>query len=71
VAEADGFEVLLSTDRNIRHQLNISGRRIAVLILGATSNRVSDLLPLMPLAVQALAVIQPGLFVEVKLPDMP
>jgi hypothetical protein len=33
-AEQAGYEVLLSTDKNIRYQQNFSGRRIALVILG-------------------------------------
>jgi len=33
-AEQAGYEVLLSTDKNIRYQQNLSGRRIALAILG-------------------------------------
>jgi hypothetical protein len=34
VAEADGFDVLLTTDENMRYQQNLAGRRIAVVVLG-------------------------------------
>lgn len=34
VAEEAGFDVLLSTDKNIRYQQNLKGRRIAVVVLG-------------------------------------
>ena len=33
-AEEGGYEVLLSTDKNIRYQQNLSGRKIALVILG-------------------------------------
>jgi hypothetical protein len=33
-AEDAGFDLLLSTDKNIRYQQNLEGRRIAILILG-------------------------------------
>ena len=33
-AEAAGFDVLLSTDKNRRYQQNLQGRRIAIVILG-------------------------------------
>lgn len=33
-AEAAGFDLLLTTDKNIRHQQNLTGRRIAVVVLG-------------------------------------
>jgi hypothetical protein len=34
-AERAGFEVFLTTDKNIRYQQNLAGRRIAVVVLGA------------------------------------
>jgi hypothetical protein len=33
-AEEAGFDVLLSTDKNIQYQQNLTGRKIAVVILG-------------------------------------
>lgn len=33
-AEAAGFEVLLTTDKNLRYQQNLEGRAIAVIVLG-------------------------------------
>jgi hypothetical protein len=33
-AEAAGYEVLLSTDKNIRYQQNLFGRKIALVVLG-------------------------------------
>jgi hypothetical protein len=33
-AEEAGFEVLLTTDKNIRYQQNLSTRRIAIVVLG-------------------------------------
>jgi hypothetical protein len=35
-AEA-GFDVLITTDQNLRHQQNLSGRRLAILVLPTTS----------------------------------
>jgi hypothetical protein len=32
-AEAAGFDLFITTDKNLRHQQNLSGRRIAVLLL--------------------------------------
>ncbi len=34
VAEDDGFHVLLTTDKNMRYQQNLTGRKIAVVVLG-------------------------------------
>jgi hypothetical protein len=36
VAEA-AFDVLITTDQNLRHQQNLSGRRLAILVLPTTS----------------------------------
>jgi hypothetical protein len=33
-AETDGFDVLPTTDRNMRYQQNLAGRKIAVVVLG-------------------------------------
>jgi hypothetical protein len=33
-AESAGFEVLVTTDKNIRYQQNLAGRRIAIVVLG-------------------------------------
>jgi hypothetical protein len=33
-AEDDGFEVLLTTDQNMRYQQNLSTRKIAIVVLG-------------------------------------
>jgi hypothetical protein len=36
-AEAAGFDALLTTDRNLRYQQNLDGRRIAIVVLSTTS----------------------------------
>ena len=33
-AEAAGFEVLLTTDKNMRYQQNMKGRKIAFVVIG-------------------------------------
>ena len=33
-AEAAGFEVFLTTDKNMRYQQNLAGRTIAVVVIG-------------------------------------
>jgi len=59
------WDVLLTSDRNIKYQQNVSGRSISILILCAKSNRMKDLLPLLPACAQALLSIQPGRVAEV------
>ncbi len=66
LAIAEGrWDVLLTSDRNIKYQQNLAGRNICILILCAKSNRMSDLLPLMPECAQALQAVLSGRVVEV------
>ncbi len=65
-AESDGFDVLVTTDQNLRYQQNLSGRRIAIVVLSVASwPRVSRHTQLV---VNALSAIAPGTFVEVSIP---
>jgi len=36
-AEAEGYEVLVTTDKNLRYQQNLAGRSIAIVVLWTTS----------------------------------
>jgi len=66
LALAEGrWDVLLTSDRNIKYQQNMTGRRISIVILCAKSNRMKDLLPLMPARAQTLLSVQAGSIVEV------
>src|SRR5438874_2525531 len=62
---AQGFEVLLTVDQNLRHQQNLQAAGVAALVLVAVTNRLADLLPLMPSARAALTSIKPGDVVEI------
>ena len=59
------WDVLLTNDRNIQYQQNMSGRGVSIVILCAKSNRMSDLLPLMPAFAKVLLSVSPGQIVEV------
>jgi hypothetical protein len=39
-AEAAGFDVLLTTDKRIRYQQNLTGRKIAIVVLGNSQWRL-------------------------------
>jgi hypothetical protein len=65
-AEEAGYEVLLSTDKNIRYQQNLQGRKIALIVLGNQQWPVVRLhLDKIAAAVDAAT---PGSFVEVDIP---
>lgn len=53
------FDLLLTLDKNLPYQQNLNTKRIAVLIVRARSNRIQDLLPVVPECLAALANIQP------------
>jgi len=62
---ARGFEVFLTVDQNLRYQLDLQKANVAVIVMIARSNRLADLLPLMPSVNKALAGIKPGEVVEI------
>ena len=59
------FDVLVTMDRGIEHQQNLSGVDLCVLILSATSNDIDDLLPLVPSIHTARVEASPGLGLRV------
>ena len=65
LAEREGYEVLVTTDQNLRHQQNLADRQIGVVVLLATAwsevrlrtNEIG----------QALIAVRPGEIVEVPI----
>ena len=57
---AGQYDVLVTCDRNIPWQNQITGLRLAVVILRARTNKLSDLLPLAPQLIRALPFLSPG-----------
>lgn len=68
-AEADGFDVLITADGNIRYQQNLTGRRIALIVLSTNIWPTIRADPAPILA--AIETIQPGDYVEVALDRPP
>jgi len=54
----------------LRYQRNLATAGIAVVVLIATSNRLAELLPLMPSVHEALIVIKVGEVLEIKAKDI-
>ena len=63
LAEREGYEVLVTTDQSLRHQQNLAGRRIGIVVLlSANWPQVS----LRVLEIDAaIAAVQPGTVIEV------
>ena len=60
------FAVFITTDKNLRHQQNLSGRQLAFILL--PSNQVPIVAALTPAIEQAIQTIKPGDFIEIPLP---
>ena len=66
-AERAGFDVLLTTDRNLPYQQNLAGRRIAVIVLGAARWRLIE-----PMAARILVAVnasRPGAYTIVEISE--
>jgi hypothetical protein len=59
------FDVFLTVDRNLAFQNEVSRFAIAVVVLHATGNRLSDLRPLVPELLSVLSAVMPGQVVSV------
>lgn len=68
-AEADGFDVLLTTDKNMPYQQNLAGRKIAVVVLGL--QQWPNLRPHVALVVEAIQAAIPGSYTQVEFPEEP
>lgn len=53
------FDVLVTVDTNFRYQQNLAGRKIAIVVLHASSNRLDHLRQYFPACVQAIEKIKP------------
>jgi hypothetical protein len=66
LAEADGFDLLLATDKRIQYQQNLTSRKIAILVLGNSTRPVVRLcLDRISLAVNEAT---PGSYGQVDIP---
>jgi predicted nuclease of predicted toxin-antitoxin system len=66
---ADGiWDALVTSDKSMRYQQNVSDRRISILVMRARSNRLLDLLPLVPACLETLRQLRPGQIVEIGQP---
>ena len=66
VAEAAGFEVFVTTDKNLRYQQNLTNRKIALIVLSTTSwpriQKIADQILL------ALLTMKVGDYLEMDVP---
>jgi hypothetical protein len=65
-AEEAGFNVLLTTDKNIQYQQNLKGRKIAIVVLGNPQRPAVQ--RYMDRVVAAINAATPGSYTEVEIP---
>jgi hypothetical protein len=65
-AEAAGFELLLTTDKNMRYQQNLKGRKIAFVVIG--NQQWPTLRRYVERVVAAINAATPGSYTEVEIP---
>lgn len=65
-AEAEGFELLLTADKNLRYQQDLAGRKIAIVVLGNAQWPV--LRRYVERVVAAVDAATPGSLTEVEIP---
>ena len=61
------FDVLITVDKSIRHQRNIPGRKLALIVIRSVSNDLDDIRPHIGEAIGKLASIEPGEVVVIGL----
>jgi predicted nuclease of predicted toxin-antitoxin system len=54
------YDVLLTTDRGIPYQQNLTRRRISIMVIQAPTNQLEDLLPVVGAVLSKLTEIGPG-----------
>ena len=67
VAEQAGFDILLTTDKNLRYQQNLGNRRIAIIVLA--KQQWPDLRAHVQLVVDAVNTSSRGGYFEVEIPS--
>ena len=65
-AEAAGFELLVTADKNLRYQQNLTGRKISIVVLGNAQWPV--LRRYVERVVAAVDAATPGSYTEVEVP---
>ena len=67
VAADAGVDVLVTADRNLQFQQNLSQSRLGIILLVAPSNALEDLRPLVPSLLAAIPKSRPGQLLRVEL----
>jgi hypothetical protein len=69
-AQASGFEAILTSDKNIKHQQNLASRSISIIVLRAPNNALETHVAMLDEIRRSLITIQPDELIELFHPDM-
>jgi len=61
VLASQAFDVFVTVDRNLSFQQNLATRSISVIVLRARTNRLTELVPLVPGLLSAIETATPGM----------
>jgi hypothetical protein len=59
------FDVLVTMDKSMQFQNQLQGRSFGVILIRAKSNRITDLLPLVPALLLAIPEVKLGEVIEI------
>jgi len=62
-AESAGYDAFVTVDGNIRHQQALTDRGLSIIVIRAATNKIDDLLGVLPTLLFTLETMQPGQFV--------
>jgi predicted nuclease of predicted toxin-antitoxin system len=66
MAEQVGFDVMITTDKGIRYQQNLAGRRLSLVVIG--TNDWTRIRRSKSVVVDAISEVPPGSFLEIEIP---
>jgi len=64
-AESAGYDVFLTVDQGIPHQIPAAGGRLSIVLVRSRANQIEDLLPFVDAILKALETLKPGKIVSI------
>lgn len=62
---AESFDVFLTIDQSLSHQQDLTKLPLAIIVVQSITNTLDDLLPLIPMVLEAITNIKPGQIVRI------
>ena len=65
-AEAAGYDTMITADKRMQYQQNLSGRKISIIVLNSRRIVIEEIAPLAPQVLTALQNLPEGSFVIIQ-----